>query len=35
MNPVARIDAILGRQTAAGKADLLARIAKFHKWDRR
>jgi len=35
LDAVPRIDAILGRQTAAGKAGLLARIAKFHKWDQR
>lgn len=34
-DPVARIDAFLGRRAAAEKSDLLARIMKFHKWDRR
>ncbi|HSA96704.1 MAG TPA: hypothetical protein VLJ16_11680 [Acidobacteriota bacterium] len=34
-DPVRRIDAILGQQAAAEKSDQLARIAKFHKWDRR
>jgi hypothetical protein len=34
-NPVARIDAILDRLAAGEKSDQLARIAKFHKWDRR
>jgi len=34
-NPVARIDAIFGRLAAGERSDQLARIAKFHKWDRR
>jgi hypothetical protein len=34
-DPVARIDDILGRQAAGEKSAQLARIAKFHKWDRR
>ncbi len=34
-NPVARIDAILGQLAAGERSDQLARIAKFHKWDRR
>ena len=32
---VPRIDDILGRRVVAERSDLLARIAKFHKWDRR
>lgn len=34
-NPVPRIDAILARLGAGEKSVQLARIAKFHKWDRR
>jgi tetratricopeptide (TPR) repeat protein len=34
-NPVARIDTIFGRLAAGERSDQLARIAKFHKWDRR
>jgi hypothetical protein len=35
LDAVPRIDAILGRQTAAAKSRLLERIVKFHKWERR
>lgn len=34
-NPVARIDDIFSRRAADERAGQLARIAKFHKWDRR
>ncbi len=34
-NPVARIDDIFGRLAAGDRSEQLARIAKFHKWDRR
>jgi hypothetical protein len=35
LDAVPRIDDILGRRAVAQKSDLLARIAKYHKWDRR
>jgi len=34
-NPIRRIDDILGRLAVTEKADQLARIARYHKWDRR
>jgi len=35
LDAVPRIDDILGRQAAAGKSQLLERIARFHKWKER
>jgi hypothetical protein len=34
-DPIARIDDILGRQMVTERSGLLARITKYHKWDRR